>query len=220
MADPSETTQVSREHAVPESEELLAAVRALATQVGELQGELQTLRAQPRSLPANDGERPGWDDRAPAQRESAAWVRSLDSPKLRRAAVPWLVLEIVFLVAVAVLAAVAGLDAPAVVGVMVGAWLLVALAEWTSAQAASRDDAIVYDSIALGAAVLPEDPSWFDPPIERTALEITDVGETTATPIWLAILRRADGGGFAAVEPASPRLALQAVPESRRPFRN
>ena len=180
MADPSETTQVSREHVGPESEELLTAVRALATQVGELQAELQTLRAQTRPLPASDGERPGWDDRAPAQRDSAAWVRSLDSPKARRAAVPWLALEIVFLVAVAALAAVAGLDAPVVVGVMVGAWLLVAVAEWASAQAASRGDALVYDSVAPGAAGLPEDPSWFEPPIERTSLEIADVGETTA----------------------------------------
>lgn len=181
MADPSETTQVSREPADPEGEELLAAVRVLATQVSGLQAELQTLRAQTRSLPAQDGERPGWDDRMPAQRESTGWVRSLDTPTLRRAVVPWLLLEIVFLVTVAVLAAVAGLDAPAVVAVMVGAWLLVALGEWTAARAARRDDAIVYGSLSPGAAALPEDPSWFDPPGERTALEIAGVEESTAT---------------------------------------
>jgi len=180
VADPSETTQVSREPADQESEELLAAVRALATQVGELQEELHTLR-QPRSLPAQDGERPGWDDRTPAQRESATWVRSLDTPKLRRAAVPWLALEIVFLVAVAVLAAVAGLSALAVVAVMVGAWLLVALAEWMAARAERRDDALVYGTIAPGTPALSPDPSWFEPPAERTALEIADTGETTAT---------------------------------------
>ena len=181
MADPSETTQVSREPANLESKELLAAVRALATQVGELQEELQTLRAQPRSLPVADEERPGWDDRMPVQRESAAWVRSLDTPRLRRAAVPWLVLEIVFLVAVAVLAAVAGLSAVAVVAVIVGAWLLVALAEWMAARAERRDDALVYGTIAPGTPMLAQDPSWFDPPIERTALEIADVEEVSAT---------------------------------------
>jgi len=181
MADPSETTQVSHEPADQENEELLAAVRALATQVGGLQAELETLRAQPRSLPAPDGERPGWDDRMPAQRESAAWVRSLDTPTAPRAAVPWLGLEIVFLVVVAVLAAVAGLDAPAVVAMMVGAWLLVALAEWTAARAARRDDALVYGTIAAGAPAVSQDPSWFSPPVERTALEITDAGATTAT---------------------------------------
>lgn len=181
MADPSETTQVSREPADPEGEELLAAVRGLATQVGGLQAELQTLRTQTPSLPAQDGERPGWDDRMPTQRESAVWVRSLDTPTLRRAAVPWLLLEIVFLITVAVLAVVAGLDAPAVVAVMVAAWLLVALAEWTASRAARREDAMIYSSITPGAAPLPEDPSWFDPPAERTALEIAGVEESTAT---------------------------------------
>ena len=180
MADPSETTQVSREPADQESVELLAAVRALAAQVGGLQAELQTLRAQPHSLPIPDGERPGWDDRMPAQRESATWVRSLDTPTARRAAVPWLLFEILFLVAVAVIAAVAGLAAPAVVALMVGAWLLVALAEWTAARAARRDDALVYGAFAPGAPVVSQDPSWFAPPVERTALEITDAGETTA----------------------------------------
>jgi len=181
MADPSETTQVSREPAGQEREELLAAVRALATQVGELQEELETLRAQPRSLPVADEEPPGWDDRMPVQQEGAAWVRSLDAPRLRRAAVPWLALEIVFLVAVAVLAVVADLGAPAVVAVMVGAWLLVALAEWTSARAVRRDDALAYRSIALGTPTLSQDPSWFAPPLERTAFDITDVGEPTST---------------------------------------
>lgn len=180
MADPSETTQVSREPANPESEELLAAVRALATQVGGLQAELQTLRAQPRSLPVPDEERPGWDDRMPAQRESAAWVRSLDTPKTRRAAVPWLLLEILFLVAVAVLAVVAGFEAPAVVAVMVGAWLLVALAEWTAARARQRDDALVYGTLTPGTSAVSQDPSWFAPPVERTTLEITGAGESTA----------------------------------------
>jgi len=181
MADPSETTQVSHEPADQESEELLAAVRALATQVGDLQAELQALRAQPRSLPVPDGEPPGWDDGMPAQRETSAWVRSLDTPTARRAGVPWLALEIVFLVAIAVLAAVAGLEAPAVVAVMVGAWLLVALAEWIAARAARRDDALVYRTMTPGSPVLSQDPSWFEPPVERTALEISGTDENTAT---------------------------------------
>jgi hypothetical protein len=181
VADPSETTQVSHEPAGQDREELLAAVRALATQVGELQAELQSLRAQPRSLPIPDEDRHGWDDRMPAERQSAAWVRSLDTPTARRAAVPWLVLEILFLVAVAVIAAVAGLDAPAVVAVMVGAWTLVALAEWTAARAARRDQVLVYGTLASGPTAVSQDPSWFAPPVERTALGITGPGEATAT---------------------------------------
>jgi hypothetical protein len=178
MTDPSEATQVSHEPADQEREELLAAVRALATQVGGLQAELQTLQAQRRSLPVPDEDRPGWDDRMPPQRQSAAWVRSLDTPKARRAAVPWLVLEILFLVAVAVIAAVAGLDAPAVIAVMVGAWTLVALAEWTAARAARRDDALVYGTLTPAPTSVSQDLSWFAPPVERTALEITGADET------------------------------------------
>jgi hypothetical protein len=181
MADPSETTQVSPEPAVLEREELLAAVRALATQVGELQGELHTLRTQARALPAEDGDRPGWEERVPNQLQSAPWVRTLDTPKLKRTAIPWLLLEILFLVAVAVLAVVADFSAPAAVGVIAGAWLLVALAEWTNARAARRNAAIVYDYVATGTAMFPDDPSWFDAPTERTALEIPDARETTAT---------------------------------------
>jgi hypothetical protein len=181
MADPFETTQVSREPADQETEELLAAVRALATQVGALQAELETLRTQPHSLPVPGEERPGWDDRLPAQREGAAWVRSLDTPKLRRAAIPWLALEIVFLVAVAVLAVVAGLSTPAVVAVMAGAWLLVALAEWLTARAERRENALVYDTFIPATRALSQDPSWFDPAIERTALEIADARNPTGT---------------------------------------
>jgi hypothetical protein len=180
MADPSETTQVSHEPAGPEGEELLAAVRALATQVGELQSELHTLRTQARTLPAEDGERPGWEERVPTPVQSVPWVRSLDSPKLRRAPIPWLLLEILFLIAVAVLAVVADYGAPAALIAIVGAWLLVALAEWMNARAARRDAAILYDYVAPGAAMFPDDPSWFDPPSEQTALEISDARETTA----------------------------------------
>jgi hypothetical protein len=180
MADPSETTQVSHEPAVLEREELLTAVRALATQVGELQEELHTLRTQARALPAEDGERPGWEEHVPTPLQSAPWVRSLDSPKLRRAAIPWLLLEILFLVAVAVLAVVADFSAPAAIVVIVAAWLLVAVAEWANARAARRDAAILYDYVAPGAAMFPDDPSWFDPPSEQTALEISVERETTA----------------------------------------
>ena len=114
MADPSETTQVSREPAEHETEELVGAVRTLASQVGSLQDDVHALRQEARGLPAADGERPGWEEGRPVVRESPAWVRSVDSPGSRGVAVPWLLLEIVFLVAVAVLAAVAGLDAPVI----------------------------------------------------------------------------------------------------------
>ena len=171
MADPSETTQVSREPAQHETEQLLGAVRALASQVGSLQDEVAALRHEARGLPATDGERPGWEESRPIARESPAWVRSVDSPGSRAIAVPWLLLEIVFLVAVAVLATVAGLSGPAIAAVMVVSWLLVAVAEWATARSSMREHALVYGASAP-QPVLPDDPLWFASSAEETALDV------------------------------------------------
>jgi len=171
VADPSETTQISREPAREESEEVLGAVRSLASQVGGLQAELHALRQETRALPSDNGEQAGWDEGRPLVRESPSWVRSVDSPRSRRLSVPWLVLEILFLVGVATLAAVAGLDAPAIAGVMIVAWLLVAVAEWAAARGTTRERALVYGTTAVQSG-LPDDPSWFDVAREDTALDL------------------------------------------------
>lgn len=171
MVDPSETTQISREPAAEDAEELLGAVRSLASQLGGLQAEVHALRREAGSLPAENGERPGWDEGRPVVRESPAWVRSVDSPGSRGLAVPWLLLEILFLVAVAVLAAVAGLDAPVIAGVMVVAWLLVAVAEWAAARNSLRERALVYGGSAPQTE-LPDDPSWFAASREETAFDL------------------------------------------------
>jgi len=168
MADPSETTQVSRE---PVGEDdVLDAVRALSAQVGGLQSEVTALRHEARLLPSENGERPGWDEARPVTRESPSWVRSVDSPRSRGLAVPWLLLEVVFLVGAAVLAAVAGLDAYAIAAVMVVAWLLVAIAEWATARSQVREQALIYGSTVVQAGV-PDDPTWFDAAGERTELD-------------------------------------------------
>jgi hypothetical protein len=183
MADPSETTQVSRAHADDASDGLLAAVQALATQVGDLRAEVHALRGQSGELPSPDGERPGWDDPSTALREGGAWVRSLDAPTYRRLSVPWLAIELAFLVAVAVLSAVAGFGAPVIAGVMVLAWLVVALAEWTAARSVRRRAALAYGSWAPSPrpATLPEDPSWLEPPAERTSIDVTAEAESAVT---------------------------------------
>ena len=178
MPDSSETTQVSRTTDV--ETELHEAVRGLTAQVSGLQAELRAMRTQMRSLPAAEADTPGWDEGLPARRERSLWVHSLDSPTVRRPAIPRLLLEIVFLVAVAVVAAVAKFDALVVGAVMAGAWLLVALAEWAAASAARRRDEIVYGFFAGGGPGLAEDPSWFAPPVERTALEVVEGEDQTA----------------------------------------
>jgi hypothetical protein len=182
VADPSETTQVSREPAVEGTDDVLGAVRALATEVGALQSEVTALRHEAHVLPFDEGERPGWDDGRPVVRESPHWVRSVDSPGSRRVAVPWLLLEIVFIVSVAVLAAVADLDAPAIAGVMVGAWLLVALIEWATARSQVREQALIYGSTVVQAGS-PDDPRWFDAAGSDTALDAAaDDRVTTRLP--------------------------------------
>jgi hypothetical protein len=175
-AEPSETTN---EVQAPGADEqgLVDAVRTLTEEVEGLQEELQALRSQGRLLPVPGRGDPGWDDRAPARLDSPAWVRSLDSPELRSVAVPRLLLETVFLVAVAVVAAVARLEPPVIVGVMVLSWLLVALTEWLAARRARQREELAYSHLRLGG-VYAEDPSWFDPPDERTALDV--VGESDA----------------------------------------
>jgi hypothetical protein len=182
VADPSETTQVSREPAVEGTDDVLDAVRALATEVGVLQSEVTALRHEAHVLPSDDGEQPGWDDGRPVVRESPHWVRSVDSPSSRRVAVPWLLLEILFIVAVAVLAAVAGLDAPAIAGVMVGAWLVVALIEWATARSEVREQALIYGSTVVQAGP-PDDPHWLDGVGSDTALDVaSDDRATTRLP--------------------------------------
>lgn len=179
MADPSETTQVSLEPREPEASELLGAVRALSAQVGGLQAELQALRAQVRPLP-DAPDTPGWDESAPARRESSPWVRSLDRPGPRGPAVPRLLIEVAFLVAVAVAAAIAELDPVVVVVLMAGAWILVALVEWIGARAAGRHAQFSDAPLARAGTYFAEDPSWFGPPVERAAVEAEEDGTAPA----------------------------------------
>ena len=172
MADPSETTQVSHEPTEQDAE-LVDAVRALAADVGSLKDDVHALRAETRVLPSGDTDRPGWDEGAPvASREGSAWVRSVDSPRARGIAIPWLLLEILFLVAVAVLCVVAGLEVPVIAGVMVVAWALVALGEWLAARAERDRYALVYGASAAPiAASVRDDRSWFETNGDDTLLD-------------------------------------------------
>jgi hypothetical protein len=195
VADPSETTQVSLEPQTPEAAELLGAVRALSAQVGGLQAELQALRAQSRALPpAPDA--PTWDHSTPPRREKSTWMRSLERPGPRPPAVPRLLLEVVFLVAVAGAAAIAELEPAVIVVLMAVAWGLVAAVEWLSARAASHHALVSAMPLAGAGEILADDPSWFAPPLERPLVEpgAPETGETTA-----------DGGT------AAPRLPPRAA---------
>ena len=162
MADPSETTQASLGPSEPEAAELLGAVRALSVQVGGLQAELHALRQQSRSLPA-PADAPGWDTSTSARPEKSAWMRSLDRPGPRYPAVPRLLLEVVFLAAVAAAAAIAELEHAVIVVLMAAAWTLVALAEWLAARSARRYAEISGMPLAGAGSVFANDPAWFSP---------------------------------------------------------
>lgn len=169
MADPSETTQVSRE-STTRQDDVVAALRALAAQVGSLQADVQALRSESRGLPAGDSDRHGWDESAPIVREGPAWVRSVDAPRPRRLPVPWLVLEAGFLVAVAVLAIVADLEPYAIASVMVVAWLLVALSEWLAARGERHERELVYRA-ATPVTPPTEDRTWLAANGDETLLD-------------------------------------------------
>lgn len=181
MADPSETTRITRVPAGDEPGDVAAAIRELSDQVGELQAEIRTLRAQGPGLPAVR-EEAGWQE-AERGHDPMTWVHALDAPAAREPAVPRLLLEIVFLVAVATAAAIAELDLVEIVAVMAVAWALVALAEWAGARAARQRAEAVYAPFPGATQGYPTDPSWLAPPVERAPLEVVEPGEDTQTKL-------------------------------------
>jgi hypothetical protein len=143
---------------------LAASLQELSERIEQLQGEVRRLGPV---LPEADA---AWVEDA-AEPASYAWLSALEPPVRRRPAVPRLLLEILFLAAVAVAAALAELDAPAIAGVMAVAWVLVALIEWASSRADRRRAEIMLRPPPEPPQPLPADPSWYVPPVEQTMLE-------------------------------------------------
>jgi hypothetical protein len=146
----------------------------VAAALERLEGQLDELHAEVRRLGTTDA----LPDRAPdAAPPSYAWVGALEAPARRRPQVPRLLLEALFLAAAAAAAAIADLDAVAIAGVMVGAWVLVALIEWAASRADLRQELPVY--MPAPAAPPGADPAWFSPPVEHTLLD----GGATSDPV-------------------------------------
>jgi hypothetical protein len=160
--------------------ELTRVVRDLADRIEALQADVRRLGGP--GLPSAE---PGWteEDARPTTTPSYAWVSSIGAPVRRRPAVPRVLLEVLFLAAVATAAALAELDAPVIAGVMAGAWTLVALIEWAASRAEQRRDRI--PALALGAPPEPRpaDPSWFVPPVEHTLVESAADSPTAVTKL-------------------------------------
>jgi hypothetical protein len=143
------------EHALAELTRQVAALRA---DVGKL---------SPGRLPEASGAG-GWDDDAGP--DAHAWLDSVSPPAEWRPAIPRWIPEVAFLVAVAVVAAVADLDALVIAACMTGAWVVVALVELAAARAERSSAPMAWGPAPVGAPPQPADPSWFQPPVERTML--------------------------------------------------
>jgi hypothetical protein len=142
------------------SDELGEAIERLSEQVGALQAEVRALDRRS-ALPTPSPE--------PIPPGAYAWLGELEAPVRRRPQLPRVLLEGLFLAAVAAAAAIAELDAVAIAGVMIGAWVLVALIEWAASRAEREPALPVY------AAAPPDaprsDPAWYAPPVEHTLLD-------------------------------------------------
>jgi hypothetical protein len=152
-----------------------ATARELAETVRELTDRIEALQADVRRLggPGLPSGEAGWEgqEEPAVTPPSYAWVSSIQAPVRRRPSVPRLLLEVLFLAAVAAAAAIAELDAAAIAGVMAGSWLLVALIEWAAARAELRSQEIPAFAPRASAEPLPADPSWFVAPVEHTLVE-------------------------------------------------
>jgi hypothetical protein len=153
------------------SDDVGPALERLSAQVSALQAEMRTL-GRPSTLP------PRSEPAELVPPGAHAWLSALETPARRRPQLPRVLLEGLFLAAAAAGAAIAEVDAVAIAGVMVGAWVLVSLIEWAASRA-EREPAIpVY---AAGPPDAPAaDPAWFAPPVEHTLLESSTGDPVTA----------------------------------------
>lgn len=169
-----------------ESEAQLAqVVRDLADRIEALQADVRRLGG-----PGLPGGEHGWKDQSDGSgtAPSHAWMGALSAPVRPRPGIPRLLLEVLFLAAVAAAAGVAELDALVIAGVMLGAWLLVALIEWAASRADRRLYAVPVAAPAAPPAPLPADPSWFVAPVEHTLLEPATDSPTAITKLPPAAL--------------------------------
>lgn len=157
-----------------ESEPLLAdAVRGLSNRIDALQAEVR--RLVPPALPTIEAPH---DDGA-SEAERFAWIAALDPPVRRPPAVPRLVLESLFLLATALGAGLARLDALVIAAVMAGAWALVALIEWAALRASRSGPAIDAIAARTPRETVAADPAWLVPPVQQTVLEPPPEPSTT-----------------------------------------
>jgi hypothetical protein len=175
VSEPEPTTRepATRERErEPTTRELADAVRDLSQTVGSLRDDVRRSSAALPPEPPVDG-------------DSYAWLSVLEAPERRRPTVPRVLLEGLFLAACATAAALADLDAVAIAGVMLGAWVLVALIEWSASRADRRREELLLAGPPTRVVVEPTppaaDPAWYSPPVEQTMLDMSEADATAIT---------------------------------------
>ena len=138
-----------------------AELARLTERVGALSDEVRDLRGAP-PLPSST---------EPSEPVSYRWVNELQPPIRRNLAPVRFVLEAAFLAGAAALAAVAELDPLEIAGVMLVAWVLVALIELLASRAERRRNELPAAPIVIREQAPAADPAWFAPPVERTFVQ-------------------------------------------------
>lgn len=154
-------------HGSGSADDVSRQLRALAVQIGSLQADIRRLESAP--LPRESDS--GWNESTPPP-ATFGWISALEAPRHAPVPIPRLPLELAFLAGTAALAGFAHLRPLEIAGVMGGAWMIAALAEW----AGSRGDRLRRQLLLEAPArpLEPEpvraDPTWFTPPVEHTLL--------------------------------------------------
>jgi hypothetical protein len=189
-------------------------VRELESVASELRAELHSLRAD-RSAPGpfEDENWPAESGLAGGALPSADWVAAVPPPFARGLTVPRLAIEGAFLLLVAVLAGFADLAAGWIVLVMVVAWGLVALAEWTAAAKRSRWR---LDEIAPPVVVTGSDASESTGPWDMPVVESTAVDSPAAASESKTIVTKLPANPVESTPVPEPEAAKQRGPRFRR----
>lgn len=149
----------------------------VAEVLSRLEEQVQALSREVRRMGAASSLPPTGEELPPPP-AAYAWLGALDVGPRRRPQLPRFLLEGLFLAAAATAAAIAELDAVAIGGVMLGAWVLVALIEWAASHADRRQDLAVMTSAP--APPPGADPAWYAPPVEQTILDARSDDPVTA----------------------------------------
>ena len=181
-------SELSRTHDPPvDAERVEEAFAVFADRVRELEAVAAELRAELRALRAERGPQPAFDDEEAWPAEAGAtsapspdWVAAVPPPVTIPSAAPRLVAEAGFLVVVALLAGLADLSAVWIAVIMLAAWALVALSEWTAAAKRTRWhlDEVAAPSPRPAGSDLDSTGPWDIPVVEATAIEVPDASES------------------------------------------